>query len=324
MRALTRTEYGSADVLSLVQTDEPTAAAGEVRVRVHAISVTIGDVFMVEGAPYLARLAWGLSRPKQPILGLVCAGVVDQVGSGVTDFQIGDEVFGEVYDSAFADYVAAPAKLFARKPASLSFEQAAAIPVAGPTALQALRDAGAVQSGDKVLINGGSGGVGTFAVQIAKALGAEVTAVVSTRNIEQTTRLGADRVVDYTQADFVADGPVYDVVLDLAGSRSLSECRSVLKPQGTYVCATGSGSRWFGPMARMLSVLVLNLFTRQRLTVISQAVGRTELEEVLAFVESGQIRPEIEQVYPADQAIEAMGAALGGHARSKKVIRWVD
>ena len=319
MRALLQPEYGTADVLKMGEVEAPKPGRGEIRVSVRAGSLTIGDHFMLLGTPYLGRLVWGLFRPSATIPGLAIAGVVESVGEGATDFLPGDEVFGEVYGGGFAELVCADQSLFARKPAALSWAQTAALPVAAPTALQGLRDKGQVKPGDRVLINGGSGGVGTYAVQIAKALGADVTAVCSTHNVEQARRLGADHVVDYTREDFVAQGISYDVIFDLAGSRSLSEIRSVLKPEGTYVCSTGTGNAWVGPMVKMLGVMLLNPFTKQNLVTLAQEVSRKSLEDVLPFVEAGQVTPAIERTFAFDEVIDAYRAYGRGHAKGKTV-----
>jgi NADPH:quinone reductase-like Zn-dependent oxidoreductase len=278
MKAIVQDRYGSPDVLEVGEVDKPVAADNEVLVRVHAAAVNARDWHIMRGDPYLARLVaaeWGSSGPKRRIRGSDLAGRVEAVGSGVTRFRPGDEVYGDVReaDGAFAEYVCVPDGAVDRKPANLTFEQAAAVPLAGSTALVCLRDAGRLQSGQQVLVNGASGGVGTFAVQIAKSFGAEVTGVCSTRNVELVRSLGADHVVDYTQADFTRTGRRYDVLLDLVANRSLTDCRRALAPGGTLVLSGGgvSGDRpkLVGPMGLTLRGLLLSRFVRYRLVALT-------------------------------------------------------
>jgi len=249
MRALVQPEYGSADVLRLEEVETPEIGDEEVLVRVHAASVSKGDVHLVTGKPYVVRLMFGLRRPKYRVAGQNVAGTVEAVGRSVTTLRPGDEVYGQV-TCGFAEYVRARADQLAPKPARLTFEEAAAMPDSGMTALQALRDAGGLQVGQRVLINGASGGVGSFAVQIAKAMGAEVTAVCSTRHVDRVLSLGADEVIDYTKEDFARRTGHFDVMLDLVGNRSLAECKGVLKERGTFVsCAGSPEGMWLGPIA---------------------------------------------------------------------------
>ena len=246
MKAIVQDRYGSPDVLELRDIDKPVVKDDEVLVRVHAASVHVGDLVLVRGVPYIARMAVGLRKPKNRVPGTDIAGTVEAVGKNVTQVRPGDEVFGWC-TGAFAEYACAGEDHFVPKPANLTFEQAAAVPTSASTALQALRDQGKVQPGQKVLINGASGGVGTFAVQIAKAFGAEVTGVCSTRNVDMVRSIGADHVIDYTQEDFTQSGQRYDLILDNVGNRSLSDCRRALPPRGTYVLVGGSsvvGSGW--------------------------------------------------------------------------------
>jgi NADPH:quinone reductase-like Zn-dependent oxidoreductase len=248
MQAILHRRYGTPDVLAFETIERPVPGDSDVLVRVQAAGANIGDHHVVTGRPYLIRLTpfGGLPHPRNLVPGATMAGRVEAVGSKVNAFRPGDEVFGQASNGAFAEYVVMPENRLAPKPSNVSFEEAAAVPW-GVTALQALRDAGGLKAGQKVLINGASGGVGTWAVQIAKALGAHVTAVCSTRNIETSRTLGADEVIDYTAQDFVAGGARFDLMLDLVGNRSLSECRSVLTPKGVYVpCAGGEGD-WVGP-----------------------------------------------------------------------------
>src|SRR5438270_5581607 len=254
MKAIVQDKYGSPHVLKLREIDKPQPLDGEVLVRVHAAAVNKADWIALTGRPYAARLAFGFFRPKLRIPGIAMAGRVAAVGKSVTQFNVGDEVFGEVH-SAYAEYVCVAADRIGPKPTNLTFEQAAAVPLAAITALQGLRDKARVQPGHKVLINGASGGVGTFAVQIAKALGAEVTAVCSTRNVELVRSLGADRVVDYTREDFTRSGRRYDVLLDVAGSKSWSQCRRVLNPRATLVIVGApKGGGLMGPLGHIAKV----------------------------------------------------------------------
>src|ERR1700716_1944239 len=256
MKAIVQDKYGSPDVLKLREIDKPQPLDGEVLVRVHAAAVNKADWIALTGRPYAARLAFGFFRPKLRIPGIAMAGRVAAVGKTVTQFNAGDEVFGEVH-SAYAEYVCVAADRIGPKPTNLTFEQAAAVPLAAITALQGLRDKARVQPGHRVLINGASGGVGTFAVQIAKALGADVTAVCSTRNVELVRSIGADRVVDYTKEDFSRSGQRYDLILMINGDRSIGDCRRVLSRDGTLVIVGGSGSALLGPISLFLQAAAL-------------------------------------------------------------------
>src|SRR6266849_2973587 len=257
MKAIVHCEYGSPDVLKLEDIEKPTPGDDQVLVRVRAASVNPLDWHYIRGTPYFMRLGAGLRKPKVTRLGVDFAGTVEAVGRSVKRFQPGDEVFGG-RTGAFAEYVSVREdRAVVLKPANLTFEQAASVPIAAITALQGLRDKGKVQPGQKVLINGASGGVGTFAVQIAKSFGAEVTGVCSTRNVDMVRSIGADHVVDYTQEDFTRSGRQYDLMVDCIGNRSLSACMSVLTPKGTYVVVGGPDGRWIGPLAPMLKVLAL-------------------------------------------------------------------
>src|SRR6266566_3259668 len=254
MKAIVQDKYGSPHVLKLREIDKPQPLGGEVLVRVHAAAVNKADWIALTGRPYAARLAFGFFRPKLRIPGIAMAGRVAAVGKSVTQFNAGDEVFGEVH-SAYAEYVCVAADRIGPKPTHLTFEQAAAVPLAAITALQGLRDKARVQPGHRVLINGASGGVGTFAVQIAKTLGADVTAVCSTRNVDIARSLGAERVLDYTREDFTRSNERYDVLFDNAGSRSWSECKRVLKPHATVVLVGGQmGGRVLGPLGHVIKV----------------------------------------------------------------------
>ncbi|WP_327011369.1 NAD(P)-dependent alcohol dehydrogenase [Dactylosporangium sp. NBC_01737] len=323
MKAIVQDRYGPSDVLRLGEVDPPVAADGEVLVRVHAASVNARDWHVMRGDPYVARMAFGLGAPKVRVRGTDFAGRVESVGAGVTRFRPGDEVFGEI-DAAFAEYVRVPAGgALEIKPANLTFEQAAALPLAANTALMGLRDVARVRSGQRVLINGASGGVGTFAVQIAKAFGAEVTGVCSTRNLELVRSLGADRVIDYTREDFTRNGGRYEVVFDLVGNRSLAECRRVLTPTGTLVLSGGgvsAGGSLFGPVRLITRGRLVSRFVRHRVLVLTAVPSRENLATLRELAESGAITPVIDRTFPFGEAAEAVRYLEMDHARAKVVI----
>lgn len=321
MQAIVHPRYGTPDVLTFETIARPVPGAGEVLVRVHAAGVTIGDHHVVTGKPYLIRLSpfGGLPRPKNRVPGALLAGRVEAVGPDVTAFRPGDEVFGQAAAGAFAEYLVMPAKLLAPKPSNVSFEEAAVIPW-GATALQGLRDGGGLRAGQKVLINGAAGGVGTWAVQIAKAFGAEVTAVCSTRNVERVRALGADHVLDYTAEDFASGGARFDVMLDLVGNRPLSTCRRVLVPGGTYVPCAGGEGNWVGPFARIASGLLSFLFSGRRFKMFVMTPRQDDLLFLKALVEDGKARPVIEGRYPLSEAAEALRQVGEGHAQGQTVI----
>jgi NADPH:quinone reductase-like Zn-dependent oxidoreductase len=320
MRAITQHAYGTADMLRLEQIERPTPGPGEVLVRVRAAGLNHADWVYLSGTPLLARLAFGLRRPQARIRGKDAAGVVDAVGAGVTTLSVGDEVYAELDSGAYAEYAVAPATRFARKPSNLSYEQAAAVPVSGMTALLGLRDAGGVKPGQRVLINGASGGVGTFAVQIGKALGAEVTAVCSARNADLARSLGADHLIDYATVDFTLGTARYDVIFDSIGNHSLSALRSVLTPRGTLVLSSGTGGRVLGPMGRILRALALNPFVSQKLTLISAGRGSETLDDLRHLIEAGHVTPSIERSYPLAEVATAMRQFVDEHARGKIAI----
>ncbi|MFD5633123.1 NAD(P)-dependent alcohol dehydrogenase [Streptomyces sp. NPDC127077] len=322
MKAIAHDRYGSPDVLELREVDTPTVADDEVLVRVHAASVNARDWHLMRGDPYLARLGLGLSGPKTKIRGTDFAGRVEAVGKAVRRFRPGDEVFGEV-DGAFAEYVCVRDDVLEPKPAALSFEQAAALPLAGNTALMGLRDLGQVASGHEVLINGASGGVGTFAVQIAKAFGAEVTGVCSARNAELVRSLGADHVIDYAREDFTRNGRRYDVVFDLVGNHSLAEFRRALKPTGTLVLSGGGvfeGGSVVGPMALLVKGQVMSRFARHRLFVLTATPSKENLATLRELADSKKLTPVVDRTYPLSEAPEAIRYLEGEHARAKVVI----
>ncbi|WP_336212236.1 NAD(P)-dependent alcohol dehydrogenase [Nonomuraea sp. LPB2021202275-12-8] len=320
MKAIVQDKYGSADVLRLGEVDKPVLGDGEVLVRVRAASVTHGDLVTMTGLPYLGRLAFGLRRPRQKVPGRDIAGEVEAVGKSVTRLQPGDEVYAEVAAGGFAEYARVPEESLSPKPANLTFEQAAAVPWAANTALQGLRDRGGMKRGQKVLINGASGGVGTFAVQIAKAFGAQVTGVCSTRNVELVRSIGADHVVDYTREDFAASDRRYDLFFDLAGNRSLSDCRRVLTPDGTLVLSSSKGGPWFGPMGRLVRALMLGPFVRHSLRSFVAKTSGKNLADIKELIESGQVTPAIDRTYSLSEVPEAMRYFSEDHARAKIVI----
>jgi NADPH:quinone reductase-like Zn-dependent oxidoreductase len=330
MKAIFQDRYGSSDLLELRDIDRPVAAENEVLVRVHAAAVNARDWHIMRGDPYLARLVFrpvfGFGGPKMKIRGSDFAGRVEAVGSRVTRFRVGDEVYGDVgdVDGAFAEYVCATEDLVDHKPANLTFAQAAAIPLAGSTALAGLRRA-EVRPGQQVLINGASGGVGTFAVQIAKSFGAEVTGVCSTRNVDLVRSIGADHVVDYTREDFTRGSRRYDVLFDLVGNRSLGEYRRVLTPTGTLILAgggvSGSRPRLVGPMGLTLGGMVRSRFVRHRVITLTDVPRSNEILAALReLVESGKVVPVIDQTYPLIEAPEAIRYVEVEHARAKVVI----
>lgn len=322
MKALVQDRYGSADTLEFRDIDTPVPAADEVLVRVHAASVNAYDWHYMHGDPKLARAVFGLRRPKARVRGRDFAGRVEAVGSGVKDLKPGDEVFGEA-DGAFAEFVCARDSWVGPKPADLTFEQAAAIPLAGNTALTGLRDRAELRAGQRLLINGASGGVGTFAVQIAKAYGAEVTAVCSTRNVDLVRSLGADHVIDYTREDFTRGGPRYDVVLDLVGNHSLAEFRRAVTPTGTLVLSGGGvyeGGSLVGPMALFFTRQLMAPFSRQRLLDLPAKRSKANLAALRELAETGKMAPVVERTYPLSEAAEAILYLEVEHARAKVVV----
>ncbi|MBT1089999.1 NAD(P)-dependent alcohol dehydrogenase [Streptomyces sp. Tu102] len=323
MKAVIQDRYGSADVLEFRDVDRPVPTADEVLVRVHAASVNAYDWHLMHGDPVIGRTMMGFRRPKAPVRGRDFAGVVEAVGSGVTGLKPGDEVYGEA-DGAFAEYVCARADEVGPKPANLTFEQAAAIPLAGNTALIGLRDVARVQPGQTLLVNGASGGVGTFAVQLGKAYGAEVTAVCSTRNVDMVRSLGADRIIDYTQEDFTRGEALYDVVLDLVGNHSLGKFRRVLNPVGTLVLSGGGvyeGGSVVGPMGLFIKRRLVAPFARNhRLLEIAARQSSANLEALRELAESGKIAPVVERTYPLSEAAEAIRYLEVEHARAKVVV----
>ncbi|GAB3405740.1 NAD(P)-dependent alcohol dehydrogenase [Flindersiella endophytica] len=326
MKAIVQDRYGSPATLELKEVGKPTPAGNEVLVRVHAASVNAYDWHFMRGDPLLARLMMGsLSKPKQPIRGRDFAGTVVEAGAGVTRLRPGDEVYGDSFhaNGAFAEYVCVPESMVAPKPANLSFEQAAAVPLAANTALMGLRDLAEVRPGQCVLINGASGGVGTFAVQLAKAYGADVTAVCSTRNLDLVKSLGADHLIDYTQDDFTLDKQRYDVVFDLVANRRLRDLRGCLSPAGTLLLSGGGvfdGGSLVGPMGLVMQAQLLARFARQRLLVLSEQPSSANLSVLRELIEAGDVKPVIDRTYSLAEVPKAIEYVETEHARAKVVI----
>lgn len=321
MRAMAQHRYGGPDVLQLEKRPLPTVSDDEVLVRVRAAGVDRGVWHLMAGLPYLMRVVgFGLRAPKNQVPGMDLAGTVAAVGRNVTRFHVGDEVFG-VGKGSFAEYAAAPEAKLAHKPANLSFEQAAALAISGMTALQGLRDVAKVQAGEKVLILGASGGVGSYAVQIAKALGAEVTGVASTSKLEVVRSLGVDHVIDYTREDITDSGTRYDVILDIGGNRSLSKLRRALKPRGRLVIVGGeNGGRLFGGLDRLLRAMLLSPFVSQTLLSFISGEKQEDLQTLKEMAEAGKLTPMIDRAFPLAEAADAVRYLEQGRARGKVVI----
>jgi len=320
MKAITYHRYGGPEVLGLQEVDVPAVDESSMLVRVRAAAANPYDWHFMRGEPYFMRLMFGLRAPKRTGLGVDFAGEVEAVGRGVSGFAPGDRVYG-LCDGAFAEYVACPAADLAIMPATLTFEQAAAVPLAGLTALQGLRDAGQLQAGQRVLIVGASGGVGSFAVQIAKALGAHVTGVCSTPNVAMVRALGADAVIDYTQEDFTHGAQRYDVIFQLGGMQSPAACRRALTPQGILVLSSGdSNGRVIGPMNRIMQAALLSPFVGQTLAVLDVKRSRADLEHLASLIDGGSVKPIVERTLPLREVPEAIRLVEEGHARGKVVI----
>lgn len=317
MKAIIQKGYGPIDHLTLDEVPLPTPGDDEVLVRVKASSVNYGNVAAVKGDPFIVRFFLGFWKPKHLNSGSDIAGVVEAVGKNVDRFQPGDEVYGDSADTcmnAYAEYVAVPEKVLAPKPSNLSFEEAAVVPQAALVALQALRDYGKIESGQKVLVVGASSGIGTFAVQIAKASGAEVTAVCGTRNLEMVRGLGADRVIDYTREDFAEEGIRYDLIIATAGHRSIFDYRRALAPEGRYVATGGTMSQIF---QAMLLGPILSMTGKQRLTNTMQRVDADDLMVMKDYFEAGQVKPVIDRSYRLEETAEALGYYAQGHSSGK-------
>ena len=320
MKAIVYTEYGPPEVLQFTEVEKPTPKDDEVLLKIRAASVNPLDWHFMRGSPYLMRIASGLRKPKETRLGVDVAGHVEAVGKNVTQFRPGDAVFG-VCRGAFAEYRCAAENKLVLKPANLTFEQAAAVPVAAISALQGLHDKGQIQRGQKVLINGAAGGVGTFAVQIAKSFGAEVTGVCSTRNVELVRSIGAHHAIDYTQEDFTRSGLRYDLILDTVGNHSLADCRRALTAAGTLVLIGGPNKgRWLGPLAGLLKAVALSRFVSQKLRPLLAHLNKADLIVLRELLETGKITPVIDRTYPLGEAANAIQYLEGGHARGKVAI----
>jgi len=321
MQAIVQDTYGPAEVLRMARIEPPEIAEHEVRVRVHAAGLDRGTWHIMAGRPYLLRvLGFGFRRPKNRVPGIDVAGTVVAVGAAVTRFSVGDEVFG-MSRGSFAEYAAVREDKLAHKPENLTFEQAAVVPISAGTALQALRDIGNVETGQKVLVLGASGGVGTYAVQLAKAFGAEVTGVASTAKLDLVRALGADQVIDYTRDDFADGTHRYDLILDIGGNPRLARLRRALTPTGTAVIVGGEeGGKWTGGFGRSLRAPLLSLFVRQRLAMLASRERASDLERLTPLIEAGKVTPSIDRSYPLDQVPEAMRHLEAGHARGKVAI----
>jgi NADPH:quinone reductase-like Zn-dependent oxidoreductase len=319
MRAIVHDVYGSPDVLAVREIAVPTVGDSAVLVRVRAAGLHVGDCFAVRGSPLPMRMMTGLLRPRYGVPGFDVAGHVEAVGKNVKRFKPGDAVFGACWGSC-AEYASAEESQLALKPANLTLERAAALPTSGLAALHGLRDAGKIRAGQKVLINGASGGVGTFAVQIAKSFGAEVTGVCSTANVDLVRSLGADHVIDYTREDFTRLGPRFDLVFDNVENRSLSECRRALVRNGTLVLNSGTGARGVAMMVRLLAPLLVSPFVRQNLRRYLSKPSHEDLVILKELVEAGALAPVVDRTYLLGETPEALRYIEGGHARGKVVV----
>jgi NADPH:quinone reductase-like Zn-dependent oxidoreductase len=320
MKAVVYHNYGSPDVLKLEEIEKPIAGDREVLIKVRAASVNPYDWHFMRGTPYLLRIQAGLRKPKFTRLGVDVAGQVEAVGSNVTQLKPGDEVFGACR-GAFAEYACASESDLVMKPENVTFEQAASVAIAALTALQGLRDKGQIQPGQTVLVNGASGGVGTFAVQIAKSFGADVTGVCSTRNVDMVRSIGADQVIDYTQQDFTKGTQRYDMIFDAVGNHSFSTCRRVLNPKGTYVAAGGQTDPWLiGPLTRSIKALVLSWFVSQKLAMFIAKMSKEDLTVMHELMKTGKVTPVIDRRYRLSELPAAIRYLEEGHARGKVVI----
>lgn len=319
MKAIVHDRYGSFELLELRDIPKPEVGDDEVRAQVRAAGLHVGDCFSIRGAPFVMRFATGLLKPKHGVPGFDLAGQIEAVGKNVTRFQVGDEVFGAC-NGACAEFVCVQPGRLAHKPEKLSFEQAAALPTSALAALHALRDVGKVQPGQRVLINGASGGVGTFAVQIAKSFGAEVTGVCSTSNLELVRSLGVDHTVDYTREDFALGEQRYDLIFDNVENRTLSDLRHVLTPKGMLILNSGTGARGMKMMVRLIKPLVLSPFASQDLRRYLSVPNHEDLAVLGELVEAGRLHPVIDRIYPLDQTAAALAYIERGHTRGKVII----
>lgn len=319
MRAITQNGYGDADVLELAELPVPAVAADEVLVQVHAAGLDRGTEHLMNGKPYAVRLALGLRRPRQPVLGRDVAGTVAAVGSSVTRFEVGDEVYG-VAPGSFADFAVGKERKLARKPANLSFAQAAVVPVSAGTALRAVEHFGRLEAGQSVLVLGASGGVGSYAVQVAKAAGAEVTGACSTAKREFVSSLGADHVIDYTQQDFADGSRRYDLILDIAGNPSLTRLRRALAPRGTAVFVGGENAGSLLGMGRQVRGVLVSPFVGQRLVLLASRESAEDYERLTELIEAGQVTPPLDDTYPLEEAAEAVRRLERGEVQGKVAI----
>jgi len=319
MRAVVQHRYGGPETLSLAEVQPPVPGDDEVLIRVRAVAVSAGDALVMRGEPRAVRLAFGLRRPKQPIIGRDVAGEVEAVGSRVTRFRVGDPVYAESDQGGFAELVAVQQDFVARRPTTIDAVHAAAVPVSGTTALQGLRLAG-VQAGRHVLVNGASGGVGGFAVQLAKAMGAEVTGVCRSAKVDHVRALGADHVIDYTSQDFTAGGPRYDVVFDLVADHPLTRLRRSLTKQGTLVLSSGTGGKIFGPFGRIIRASAISPFVSQRLRPLAARRNGEDLAELARRIDAGELAPVVDEAFPLERAAEAITRFESGAVRGKVVI----
>jgi NADPH:quinone reductase-like Zn-dependent oxidoreductase len=320
MKAAVYARYGPPDVIQITDVEKPVPNDNEVLIKVRAASVNPLDWHFMRGTPYFVRIGAGLRKPKDTRLGVDVAGRVEAVGRNVTQFKAADDVFGSCR-GAFAEYACTSESKLVSKPDNVTFEQAASVPVAAFTALQGLRDKGQIQRGHKVLINGAAGGVGTFAVQIAKSFGAEVTGVCSTRNLDMVRSIGADQVMDYTQEDFTKSGRRYDLIFDSVGNHSLFACRRALTPKGIYIVVGGPSGRWMiGPLARAITALVLSQFVSQKLFMVLAKPNQPDLTIMRELMESGKLTPVIDKLYDLSETPEAIRYLEKGHARGKVIV----
>ncbi len=315
MRAIVQEAYGGSEVLSMREVDRPVVGQSDLLVRTRAASVHAGDYFIMRGMPYLARFAAGWPKPRNYIPGFDVSGIVEAVGPNVTRFAVGDEVFGECGGGACAEFVSASEERFAAKPKDITFEQAAAVPISALAALQGLRDAGHLQAGQSVLINGASGGVGTFAVQIAKAFGAEVTGVCSTANVDMVRSIGADHVIDYTKDDFTRGGKTYDLVLDNVGNHAFADYRGVLSPTGTMLPNTGNAG-----MGYVMKAFALSVFVRWQGPPFLSTPNSDDMAFLKKLLEDGSVVPVIDRTYSLSETPGALEYVGTGHARGKVII----
>jgi NADPH:quinone reductase-like Zn-dependent oxidoreductase len=319
MKAAVYHRFGPPEQIRIIDVEKPVVDDDGVLVRVHAMSINALDWRSIEGRPAVARMmGMGFRKPKRGIPGLDLAGHVEAVGKNVTEFKPGDEVIGNRINSC-AEYVLGKERHFVLKPARLTFEQAAAVPVAGMTALEAFQFA-KTGPGQKVLINGAAGGVGTFAVQIAKALGADVTAVCSTKNVDMVRSIGADRVIDYTKEDFARSGLKHDLMLDIAGNRSLSDCRRALSSDGTLLIVGGNDGFWLGPITRMIQAFLVRRFVSQKMTPFISQGSKDGMVTLTKLIEAGKLTPVVERTYPLSETAAAIRYVRGGHAKAKVVV----